>query len=77
MWYLIVSIPDLCNLTYFYELVPEAYSQKFRDCIKKHDQTHLEFARTKEQLFDMCCSSKRVGSGHTKLRQLMLVEEFK
>ena len=60
-----------------YELVPEAYRQKFRDCRKEHDQFHVEFARTKEQLFDRWCSSKKVGSDHAKLRQLMLVEEFK
>ena len=60
-----------------YELVTEAYRQKFRDCRKEHDQTHVEFARTKEQLFDRWCSSKKVGSDHAKLRQLMLVEEFK
>ena len=60
-----------------YELVPEAYRQKFRDCRKEHDQTHVEFARTKEQLFDRWCSSKKVDSDHAKLRQLMLVEEFK
>ena len=60
-----------------YELVPEAYRQKFRDCRKEHNQTHVEFARTKEQLFDRWCSSKKVGSDHAKLRQLMLVEEFK
>ena len=60
-----------------YELVPEAYRQKFSDCRKEHDQTHVEFARTKEQLFDRWCSSKKVGSDHAKLRQLMLVEEFK
>ena len=60
-----------------YELVPEAYRQKFRDCKKEHDQAHVEFARTKEQLFDRWCSSKKVGSDHAKLRQLMLVEEFK
>ena len=60
-----------------YELVPEAYRQKFRDCRKEHDQTHVEFARTKKQLFDRWCSSKKVGSDHAKLRQLMLVEEFK
>ena len=39
--------------------------------------THMEFARTKEQLFDRWCSSKKVGSDHAKLKQLMLVEEFK
>ena len=60
-----------------YELVPEAYRQKFRDCRKELNQTHVEFARTKEQLFDRWCSSKKVGSDHEKLRQLMLVEELK
>ena len=60
-----------------YVLVPEAYRQEFRDCRKEHDQTHVEFARTKEQLFVSWCSSKKVGSDHAKLRQLLLVEEFK
>ena len=60
-----------------YELVPEAYRQKFRNCRKEHEQTHVEFARTKEQLFDRWCSSKKIGSDNPKLRQLMLVEEFK
>ena len=60
-----------------YELVPEAYRQKFRNCKKENEQTHVEFARTKEQLFDRWCSSKEIGSNHEKLRQLMLVEEFK
>ena len=45
-----------------YELVPEAYRQKFRNCRKENDQTHVEFARTKEQLFDRWCSSKKIGS---------------
>ena len=60
-----------------YELVPKAYRQKFRNCRKENDQTHVEFARTKEQLFDRWCSSKKIGSDYPKLRQLMLVEEFK
>ena len=60
-----------------YELVPEAYRQKFRNCKKENEQTHVEFARTKEQLFDRWCSSKKIGFDHEKLRQLMLVEEFK
>ena len=60
-----------------YELVPEAYRQKFRNCRKVNDQTHVEFARTKEQLFNRWCSSKKIGSDYPKLRQLMLVEEFK
>ena len=45
--------------------------------IVEKNQTHVEFARTKEQLFDRWCSSKKAGSDHAKLRQLMLVEEFK
>ena len=60
-----------------YELVPEAHRQKFRDCKKEHDQIHVKCARTKEQVFDRWCSSKKVGSDHAKLQQLMLVEEFK
>ena len=60
-----------------YELVPEAYRQKYRDCRKEPYQTHVEFASTKEQFFDRRCSSKKVGSDLVKLRQLMLVEEFK
>ena len=60
-----------------YELVPEAYRQKFRNCRKENDQTHVEFARTKEQLFDRLCTSKKVDSDHANFRQLMLGEEFK
>ena len=60
-----------------YELVPEAFRQKFRNCRNENDQMHVEFARTKEQLFDRWCSSKKIGSGYPKRRQLMLVEEFK
>ena len=33
-----------------YELVPEAYRQKFRNCRKENHQTHVEFARTKDWL---------------------------
>ena len=60
-----------------YELVPEAHRQKFRNCRQENDQTHVEFARTKVQLFDRWCSSKKIGSDYPKLRQLMLAEEFK
>ena len=60
-----------------YELVLEAYRQNFRNCRKENDQMHVEFARTKEKLFDRWCSSKKIDSDYPKLRQLMLVEEFK
>ena len=60
-----------------YQLVPEAYRQKFRNCRKENDQTHVDFDRTKEQLFDRWCPSKKIGSDYPKLRQFMLDEEFK
>ena len=60
-----------------YELVPEAYGQKFRNCKKDSNQTHVEFARSKEQLFDRWCCSKKIDQNYDKLRQLVLVEEFK
>ena len=60
-----------------YELVPEAYRQKFRNCKKDSNQTHVEFARSNEQLFDRWCCSKKIDQNYDKLRQLMLVEEFK
>jgi hypothetical protein len=59
-----------------YELVPEAYRQKFRNCEKHSGQTFIEFARTKEQLFDRWCDSEKVEKDYNKLRQLFLVEEF-
>ena len=60
-----------------YELAPEAYRKKFRNCKKDSNQTHVEFARNKEQLFDRWCCSKKIDQNYDKLRQLMLVEEFK
>ena len=44
-----------------YELVPEAYRQKFRSCRKENDQTHAEFARTKNNyLTDGALQRKKV-----------------
>ena len=60
-----------------YELVPEAYRQKFRNCEKQSNQTFVEFARTKEQLFDRWCDSEKVEREYKNLRELFLVEEFK
>ena len=60
-----------------YELVPEAYRQKFRDTVKRGDQTYVEFARSKETLFDRWCASKEIQEDFEKLRQLVLIEEFK
>ena len=60
-----------------YELVPEAYRQKFRNCRKDTAQTFIEFARVKEQLFDRWCTSNKIDRDFSELRQLILVEEFK
>ena len=59
-----------------YELVPEAYRQKFRHCKKFEGQTFVEFAREKEILFNRWCSSQNVTSLND-LKQLVLLEEFK
>ena len=60
-----------------YELVPEAYCQKFRSFEKLGSQTYVEFARDKEQLLDRWCHSQKVDKDHNKLRQLILIEAFK
>ncbi|KAJ8049037.1 Protein split ends [Holothuria leucospilota] len=59
-----------------YELVPEAYRQKFRKYRTADTQTYVEFAYQKERHFDRWCASKKVST-FDALRQLMLVEEFK
>ena len=60
-----------------YELVPEAYHQKFRNYRKQESQTHVEFAHEKEVYFDRWCNSREVGTDFEKLRQVILIEEFK
>ena len=60
-----------------YELVPEAYRQKFRSCEKESNQTYVEFARIKEQLFNRWCDSMEVNQDYDQLCQLVLIEEFK
>ena len=60
-----------------YQLNPEAYHQKFRNCQRVNSQTFVEFARVKERLFDPWCHSKKVNKDFEKLRQLILIEEFK
>ena len=60
-----------------YELVPEAYRQKFRNYQKFGQQTCVEFAQQKQQFFDRWCSSMDISGNFEKLRQLILLEEFK
>lgn len=59
-----------------YELVPEAYRQRFRNHKKSAAQTYVEFAREKCVLFDKWCTSNKVSDFQT-LRELILLEEFK
>ena len=44
-----------------YELIPEAYRQKFRGTKRGEAQTYVEFARDKQTLFDRWCASKEVN----------------
>ena len=60
-----------------YELVPEAYRQHFRSSKKKETQTFTEFARDKEVQFDRWCMALDVTRDYNKLRQIILLEEFK
>ena len=60
-----------------YELVPEAYRQKFRNFKKEADKTHVEFAREKERLFDRWCMSEKIGTNFNNLKEMILLEEFK
>ena len=60
-----------------YELVPEAYRQKFRNYLKYDSKTHVEFEREKENLFNRWCHSKEIGQDFKNLKQMVLLEEFK
>ena len=57
-----------------YELVPEAYRQRFRSHKRGEGQSYPEFIRDKEGQFDKWCSSKNVGKKYGKLKQLILME---
>ncbi|KAK0139042.1 hypothetical protein N1851_024397 [Merluccius polli] len=59
-----------------YEMVPEAYRQRFRAGNKGADQTHLEFARDLRKHFSRWCSASGVDT-LDDLTNLMLVEQFK
>ena len=59
-----------------FELVPEAYRQRFRTQRKTENQSYVEFLREKENALDKWCDSKRIDGDAEKLRQLILAEEF-
>ena len=60
-----------------YELVPEAYRQKFRNQRKAEQQSHLEFVREKKNSFDRWLKAKKVGEEFGKLKEVILMEEFR
>ena len=60
-----------------FELVPEAYCQKFRNYQKQESQTYVEFGNEKEVYFERWYNSREVGTDIKKLRQVILIEEFK
>ena len=49
-----------------YELVPDAYRQRFRNCEKESKQTYVEFPRTKKRLFDCWCPSQKIDDDYNK-----------
>ncbi len=79
-----LGVSDSANYDYVkeailkaYERVPEAYRQKFRNYTKASSQTFVEFAHAKQRLFDQWCHAMKVDKDFEKLRQLILVEDFK
>ena len=60
-----------------YQLIPEAYRQKFRNYKKESDKTHVEFGREKERLLDRLCDSEEIKKDYERIRQMFLLEEFK
>ncbi|XP_034056780.1 uncharacterized protein LOC117536141 [Gymnodraco acuticeps] len=59
-----------------YELVPEAYRQRFRGLKKTSGQTYVDFAREKKALFDRWCRACKADD-IASVCELMMLEEFK
>lgn len=59
-----------------YELVPEAYRQKFRTLVKGFNQVHVEFARELTTAFNRWCMASEVSS-LDELSNLIVLEQFK
>lgn len=58
-----------------YELVPEAYRQRFRSW-RKSDKSHLKFASDLCTHFDRWCGTAEAGSYET-FREFIILEQFK
>lgn len=59
-----------------FELVPEAYRQRFRAWRKGERQTHVEVTRELCNHFDRWCSTSNVKS-FSELREMMIIEQLK
>lgn len=59
-----------------YELVQEAYRQRFREYMKMSSPSYVDFAREKTVLFDKWLTACQVST-FSALRDLILLEEFK
>ena len=53
----------------FWKHMTEAYRQKCRSCRKRDDQTHVDFDREKERLFEKGLTSNEVTATVDRLRQ--------
>jgi len=59
-----------------FELVPEAYRQRFRTWTKGERQTHMEVTRELSNHFDRWCTTSKVQS-FGELREMMITEQLK
>ena len=59
-----VKVKDAILRTY--ELIPEAYRQCFRSLSKLEEQTYVDFAKEKENIFNIWCSRRK-----QKLRKIL------
>lgn len=59
-----------------FELVPEAYRQRFRSLRKREHQTHVEFVRDMVLQFNRWCSASEVDT-FQQLCDLVALEQFK
>ena len=59
-----------------YELIPEAYRQRFRNMRRRSDQTNVEFARELRLQCQRWCVACKVES-YEELIDLIVLEQFK
>lgn len=60
-----------------YQLTSEAYRQKFRNVRRSESENYCEFATRKENLFEKWARAEEVDNNFQKLKELIILEEFK